>query len=197
MRFILLHKTSLGKPEGAPKIVEIYRQLIIVFKGALRNYPAYWSRVALAQQSVADVGKPLRLGCLLPVSDISSSSEVALFSGDPGTPCRQWATSAGELMENYAITAFDSGPSAWTLSQAEAARQAIASRRGYIYHLHASVAARIPSASTSSCGSYVIDGLRATIGNRTRDDSLPARRSKHASVPSLTHAVLLRLAQRL
>lgn len=49
-------------------------------------------------------------------------------------------------MASHTITAFGPASNPWTLSQEESARQAIASLRGYIYQLHASVAAwmRLP-----------------------------------------------------
>ncbi|AJY43592.1 hypothetical protein BW21_1269 [Burkholderia humptydooensis] len=49
-------------------------------------------------------------------------------------------------MANHTITAFGPALTPWALSQEEAARQAIASLRGYVYQLHSSVAAwmRLP-----------------------------------------------------
>lgn len=46
-------------------------------------------------------------------------------------------------MASHAISNFGSGPNQWVLNQKEVARQATASMRGYIYQLHASVAAWI------------------------------------------------------
>ncbi len=44
-------------------------------------------------------------------------------------------------MADHKITEFGSGPNRWTLNQTEAARQAIASLRGYVFQLHASLLA--------------------------------------------------------
>ncbi|MEM5366450.1 hypothetical protein V4C53_10435 [Paraburkholderia azotifigens] len=75
-------------------------------------------------------------------------------------------------MANDKITTFGPGPTQWTVGQAEVARQATASLRGYIYQLHASLAAWIRLESDGELHLEVAEDYAELLSSPERLDQI-------------------------